>query len=135
LTYLSIFLIIQDLENARNLRPYEPTVQIKHHARHISMSPETHKWCSPQGPHLDTRISDESLAQLYAVLNGFVRGDELEYGLDMKHLCATDSEVWEFRSYARKPYLRVFGCFYLPNHFLAVHFSNRDDLEKKRGPK
>jgi hypothetical protein len=100
------------------------------------MCPDTYKWCHPKKAHPDSRISDHSLAELYAVLNAFVRGDPLVYGLDMKHLETKDPEVWEFRSYVlHKPFLRVFGCFYLPNYFLAVHHSNRDDLEEKRGPK
>ena len=54
---------------------------------------------------------------------------------DIKQLDPADAEVWEFRSYAAKPYLRLFGSFVLPSHFLAVNFRVRDDLEETQGPK
>ena len=133
---MSIFLIIDNLEKiGKKLIPYPPTVPVKTRSRHISMTPNTHKWCLPSGAHPDSRISDHCLSQLHEVLNAFVRGDEMENRIDIKRLHPSGSEVWEFRSYVHKPYLRVFGCFYLPNHFLAVHQANRDDLEKKSGPK
>jgi hypothetical protein len=70
------------------------------------------------------------------VLNHFALGGEVEQDLDLKQLKPFDKEVWEFRSYITKPYLRIFGGFALPRHFIAVGFRVRDDLEKRgSGPR
>lgn len=80
-------------------------------------------------------MSDEALVQLQEVLNAFVFYEDMIKDLDMKQLEPPDWEVWEFRSYVIVPYLRLFGCFVVPSHFLAVNHRVRDDLEPHRGPK
>src|SRR5687767_11625738 len=67
-------------------------------------------------------------------MNGFVFGEDLEYGLDIKRLDPPpDKDLWELRSYSERPYLRVIGSFALPRWFIGVAHSARDDLEDQRG--
>src|SRR4030081_3321814 len=75
LTYLSIVPIIIALEAGRELVRYEPTIARDSHPqspRQLWLTPETRNWCFPAGPHPDSRIRDESLANLHDQLNAFV---------------------------------------------------------------
>jgi hypothetical protein len=135
---LSIVLTIQALEASGALVRYEPTVvrdPDPQGPRHMWLTPNIRDWCSPAGPHPDDRIGDESLASLRDQLNAFVRGDFIEHGVDIKRLWPQRTDVWEIRSYLKKPQLRLFGWFVRPKLFVGVHGAVRDDLEKTRGPK
>jgi hypothetical protein len=114
---------------------YQPTVARRAFGfpRVLYLVEDTHEWCCPPDAHPDSRITDESIVQLQNVLNTFVFGGRLEIGLDIKHFDPFDDEVWEFRSYAAKPYLRVLGSFALPRYFIGVVHRVRDDLEDLRG--
>jgi hypothetical protein len=68
-------------------------------------------------------------------MNAFVRGEFMEYGVDVKRLCPKKEDVWEIKSLLTRQQLRVFGWFVLPKWFVAVHSAVRDDLEPVRGPK
>ncbi len=135
MTNLSILHLLQ-LEKAGKIARYKPTVASTGSGlRNLWMTPECLEWCCPSGGHPDTRITAESLVQLQDVLNAFALKKDLIKDIELKQLEPFDSEVWEFRSYAVMPYLRVFGSFVLPANFLAVVQRVRDDLEQRRGPK
>jgi hypothetical protein len=100
------------------------------------MTPETFAWCHPsEAGHSDVRISATAVLQLQDVLNTFALGEEVIEGLDLKRLDPPDQEVWEFRSYIARPFLRVFGTFALPRNFVALAHRVRDDLELRSGPR
>jgi hypothetical protein len=123
------------LVNAGDLFRYEPTVAPRGDRRRtLWMTAACHEWCRPPAEHPDVRVTDEALVQLQEVLNSFVFYDEMVNGLDMKKLDPPELEVWEFRSYVAEPFLRVFGSFVVPSHFLAINYRLRGDLEARRGP-
>jgi hypothetical protein len=135
---LSIIHTIQGLEASGALVRYELTVVRDTHpqgSRSLWLTPDTWKWCFPVDAHPDVRIRDQSLAHLRDQLNAFVRGDFMEYEVDIRRLCPHHMDVWEIRSHLKRPQLRLFGWFVLPKMFVAVHRTVRDDLEKSRGPK
>jgi hypothetical protein len=138
LTYLSIIHIIKVLEARGALVRYKPTIPRDPHpqgSRSLWLTPDMWEWCCPAGAHADGRIRDESLAHLRDQLNAFVRGDFMEYEVDIRRLSPDEVDVWEIRSHLKKPQLRLIGWFVLPKMFVAVHGAVRDDLEKTRGPK
>jgi hypothetical protein len=138
LTYLSIIHIIQTLQGRGALVRYEPTIRRDFHPqgpRLLWLTPDAWKWCHPAGAHPDRRIRDESLAHLQDQLNAFVRGDFVEYEVDIRRLSPDESDIWEVRSHLKKPQLRLIGWFVLPKSFVAVDGAVRDDLEKTNGPK
>ena len=135
---MSIILTIKALEANGTLVRYEPNVERDSHPqgpRCLWLAADTWNWCSPAGAHPDGRIRDESLAHLLDQLNAFVRGDFMEYGVDIRRLCPHETDVWEIRSHLKKPQLRLIGWFVLPKMFVAVRGAVRDDLERARGPK
>lgn len=125
------------LERAGAIIRYVPTIQVVvDRPRILWLTPEMHEVCRPAGAHPDARVTDASLVWLQNVLNAFVlREPDMIKDVDIKQLDPPADEVWEFRSYAAQPYLRLFGSFVLPSHFLGVSFRIRDDLEDQRGPK
>jgi hypothetical protein len=135
---LSIVLTISGLEASGKLVPYEPTIPGEpnpHGERRLWLTPETRKWCFPAVAHPDTRIRDEALAYLHSQMNAFVRGEFMDYGVDVRRLCPKEMDVWEIKSLLTRQQLRVFGWFVLPKWFVAVHTAVRNDLEPVRGPK
>jgi hypothetical protein len=138
LTYLSIVITIKAVEASGKLVRYEPTVRKEPHPqgeRHLWLTPDTRDWCFPGAAHPDTRIRNEALANLHSQMNAFVRGEFMEYGVDVRRLCPKEVDVWEIKSLLVKQQLRVFGWFVLPKLFVAVHGAVRGDLERSRGPK
>jgi hypothetical protein len=126
---------MSELEGTGAIIRYVPTVQVAgNRPRTLWLTPEMHVLCRPAGAHPDPRVTDGPLVWFQNVLNAFVlRGPDMVKDVDLKQLDPPENEVWEFRSYAVKPYLRLFGSFVLPSHFLGVNFRVRDDLEESRG--
>jgi hypothetical protein len=138
LTYLSIIHTVKTLQARGGLVSYEPTIARDVNSpgrRFLWLTPDACKWCCPASAHSDNRIRDASLAHLQDQLNAFVRGDFMEYEVDIRRLSPDESDVWEIRSHLKKPQLRLIGWFVLPKMFVAVDGVVRDDLEKTHGPK
>jgi hypothetical protein len=137
---MSITLTIKELELRGALVPYQPLVERPAHEqgpRFLWMTPITFDWCFPQNAHPDARISDASLANLADQMNAFVWGQFMDWkdGIDIKRLEPHGRDIWEIKSYLKKPQLRVFGWFVLPKLFVATNCAVRDDLEPISGPK
>lgn len=135
---MSIFSIVIQLENAGRLVCHKQTVPRPVHPRGprtLWMTPETYEWCFSEDERQDARIGDKPLAHLGDQFNAFIRGEFFEYEVDIRRLSPKEADIWEIRSYAHKPQLRVFGWFILPKMFVATNFAIRDDLEKGSGPR
>jgi hypothetical protein len=136
---MSMVPIIQKLVRDDKLVPYYSSVVRPVNPqgpRFLWLTPEAKEWCLPLEVHPDSRISDEALAHLGDQFNTFVAGDFMDYeGVDMRRLCPPTKDIWEIKSYLKKPQLRVLGWFALPKLFVASHFAVREDLELGKGPK
>lgn len=82
------------------------------------------------------------LGRLQNDLERFVSGRPITFGVGKNKACMIkvlddwDEEVWEIRSRATRPGVRVFGRFAAPNIFVATGMTDRAetdfDIEKRR---
>jgi hypothetical protein len=105
--------------------------------RRIYVTPEVRNLI--EGPWASASLEDRS-GTLYADLEVFICGQYVPVALDpikgdslLKRLFA--DEVWEFRSRAPKPGIRVLGRFAARDQFIAIDWYSRDELPGPGGVK
>lgn len=136
LTYMSIHVSIEDAVARGLLFLVEPTMQSEPMNRALYASPTVHRLTT--GPWADEAEQYRS-GQLRADFDRFVEGRLVPVALDSPHKKPKDTylsrmdpaedEVWQIRSRAPRPAIRVFGRFAYRDCFVALTWRFRKELE------
>lgn len=117
------------------LFPVEPTMQSEPMNRALYASPEVHRLIT--GPWKDN-AEKYRCGKLWADFDRFVEGRLIPVSLDnpytkpkntyLSRMDPDDDEVWQIRSRAPKPAMRVFGRFACTDCFVGLSWRLRNEL-------
>ena len=135
MTYMSIHDLLHDAVARGLLIPVEPTMPNEPMIRALYASPAVHRLIT--GPWAD-KEEEIRCGRLWADFDRFVEGRVIPVALNspyskprdtyLSRLDPAEDEVWEIRSRAPRPAIRVFGRFADRDCFVALDWRLRKEL-------
>ena len=135
LIYMSIHDLLDDAVARGLLFLVEPTMRSKPMNRRLYASPAVHRLIT--GPWAD-KEEEYRCGKLWADFDRFVEGRVVPVALDspytkpndtyLSRLDPAEDEVWQIRSRAPRPAIRVFGRFAYRDCFVALSWRYRSKL-------